>query len=242
MVCCDRCRSRTLAVACVTTANERIYVLYPMKIELQKIELSFGDKPPLLQDLDFMLDAGDFALIHGPSGCGKSSLLRVLNRLQEPSAGRILIDGRPAGEYEVTQLRRRMGFVQQTPVMITGNSMNAITIALERMFTELRRERPRIELALSLGGTYQEATADILRACIRAGMIPSINALMTVGLVSLPGMMTGQILAGADPMTSIKYQIIVMLMLVASTAIGSIIVVHVVRRMCFSKAQQMVVH
>ena len=92
-----------------------------MKIELQKIELSFGDKPPLLQDLDFMLDAGDFALIHGPSGCGKSSLLRVLNRLQEPSAGRILIDGRPAGEYEVTQLRRRMGFVQQTPVMVTGS-------------------------------------------------------------------------------------------------------------------------
>ena len=89
-----------------------------MKIELQKIELSFGDKPPLLQDLDFMLDAGDFALIHGPSGCGKSSLLRVLNRLQEPSAGRILIDGRPAGEYEVTQLRQRMGFVQQTPVMV----------------------------------------------------------------------------------------------------------------------------
>ena len=64
---------------------------------------------------------------------------------------------------------------------------------------------------------------------------------MTVGLVSLPGMMTGQILAGADPMTSIKYQTIVMLMLVASTAIGSIIVVYVVRRMCFSKAQQMVV-
>jgi putative ABC transport system permease protein len=73
-------------------------------------------------------------------------------------------------------------------------------------------------------------------------MIPSIIALMTVGLVSLPGMMTGQILAGADPMTSIKYQIIVMLMLVTSTAIGSIIVVHVVRRMCFSTAQQMVVH
>ena len=125
--------------------------------------------------------------------------------------------------------------------MIAGNSMNAITIALERMFTELRRERPRIELSLALGGTYREATADILRDCIRAGMIPSINALMTVGLVSLPGMMTGQILAGADPMTSIKYQIIVMLMLVASTAIGSIIVVHVVRRLCFSQAHQMVV-
>lgn len=125
--------------------------------------------------------------------------------------------------------------------MIAGNSMNAITIALERFFTELRRERARIELALSLGATFQEATADILRNCIRAGMIPSINALMTVGLVSLPGMMTGQILAGADPLTSVKYQIVVMLMLVASTAIGAFIVVHVVRRLCFNKAQQMIV-
>ena len=52
--------------------------------------------PPLLRDLNFVLEAGEFALIHGPSGCGKSSLLRVLNRLQEPSAGRLLIDGRPA--------------------------------------------------------------------------------------------------------------------------------------------------
>ncbi len=120
--------------------------------------------------------------------------------------------------------------------------MNAITIAMERMFTELRKERPSIELVLSLGGTYQEASRDILRACIRAGMIPSINALMTVGLVSLPGMMTGQTLAGADPMTSVKYQIIVMLMLVASSAISSIFVLHVVRRLCFSKAQQLVVH
>ena len=64
---------------------------------------------------------------------------------------------------------------------------------------------------------------------------------MTVGLVSLPGMMTGQILAGSDPMTAIKYQIIVMLMIVAATAIGSIIVVHVVRRRCFSRAHQLVV-
>ena len=122
--------------------------------------------------------------------------------------------------------------------MIAGNSMNAIAIALDRMFADLRSRGDRIELALSLGATYQEATADILRNVIKAGMIPSINALMTVGLVSLPGMMTGQILAGADPTQAIKYQIIVMLMLVAATAIGTVIVVHVVRRRCFSKAHQ----
>ena len=125
--------------------------------------------------------------------------------------------------------------------MIAGNSMSAIAIALERLFADLRVHRQRIELALTFGATYQEATTDILRSVIKAGMIPSINALMTVGLVSLPGMMTGQILAGADPTEAIKYQIIVMLMLVAATTIGTVIVVHVVRGRCFSRAHQMVV-
>jgi putative ABC transport system permease protein len=124
--------------------------------------------------------------------------------------------------------------------MIVGNSMNAIAIALERMLSDLRKQREQIELAFCLGATYQEATDTLLRDSIKAGMIPSINALMAVGLVSLPGMMTGQILAGADPTTAIKYQIIVMLMLVASTAIGSIVVVHIVRRRCFTHAHQMV--
>ena len=124
--------------------------------------------------------------------------------------------------------------------MIAGNSMNAITLALERLFADLRDGRARVELALSLGATYQEATAPMVRQAIRTGMIPSINALMTVGLVSLPGMMTGQILAGSDPVVAIEYQIVVMLMLVASTAIGSTIVVHVVRRTCFTRSSQLI--
>ncbi|MBT3604554.1 MAG: iron export ABC transporter permease subunit FetB [Candidatus Latescibacteria bacterium] len=125
--------------------------------------------------------------------------------------------------------------------MIIGNAMNAVTIALDRLFSDLRKQRAEIELAFCLGATYQEATQRILRDVIKAGMIPSINALMTVGLVSLPGMMTGQILAGSDPLTAIKYQIIVMLMIVASTAIGAVIIVHVVRRRCFTRAHQMIV-
>ena len=124
--------------------------------------------------------------------------------------------------------------------MIAGNSMNAITLALERLFADLRNGRTRVELALSLGATYQEATAEMVRQAIRTGMIPSINALMTVGLVSLPGMMSGQILAGSDPIVAIEYQIVVMLMLVASTAISSSIVVHVVRRTCFTGSSQLI--
>jgi len=70
-------------------------------------------------------------------------------------------------------------------------------------------------------------------------MIPSINAMMAVGIVFLPGMMTGQIIAGADPVISIKYQIVVMLMLVGSTALSSILVVYVARERCFNKAEQL---
>jgi putative ABC transport system permease protein len=88
--------------------------------------------------------------------------------------------------------------------MIAGNSMNAISICLERLLTGLRDRRERIELALSMGATYREATSDLLGDAVRAGMIPSINALMTVGLVSLPGMMTGQILAGVAPVSAVK--------------------------------------
>ncbi len=125
--------------------------------------------------------------------------------------------------------------------MIIGNAMNAITLALDRMFSDFRRQRDEIELALSLGASYQEASHSATRDAIKAGMIPSINALMTVGLVSLPGMMTGQILAGSDPLVAIKYQIIVMLMIVAATAIGSVMVAHVVRRRCFTRAHQMII-
>lgn len=65
-------------------------------------------------------------------------------------------------------------------------------------------------------------------------MIPSINSMMRVGLVSLPAMMTGQVVAGADPLAAIKYQIVVMFMLVAASALAGVLAVLWVRRRCFS--------
>lgn len=125
--------------------------------------------------------------------------------------------------------------------MIVGNSMTAISICLDRLFSDLKARRTEVEMRLALGADYREASQDILRAAIKAGMIPSINSLMAVGLVSLPGMMTGQILSGTDPLTAIRYQIIVMLMLVASTSLGALIVTNLVRRRCFSAAQRLIV-
>jgi putative ABC transport system permease protein len=125
--------------------------------------------------------------------------------------------------------------------MVIGNSMNAIAISLDRLFNELLRRRGEVELLLCLGATGKEASSSMFRDAVKAGMIPSINSMMGVGLVFIPGMMTGQILAGADPLIAVKYQIMVMLMLVGSTASGSVLVVSLVRRRCFSADHRLIV-
>jgi putative ABC transport system permease protein len=124
--------------------------------------------------------------------------------------------------------------------MVIGNSLSAVAVSLDRFLGDLRRRRDEVELHLCLGATASEASASIFQTAVKAGMIPSITAMMGVGVVWLPGMMTGQILAGADPLVAVKYQIMVMLMLVGSTAIGSILAVGLVRRRCFSADQRVV--
>lgn len=124
--------------------------------------------------------------------------------------------------------------------MIIGNSMNAIAITLERLFGDLNRYRDVIEMQLSLGADYREASADVFRGVVTTGMIPSINSMMGVGIVFLPGMMSGQIIAGVDPLVSVKYQIVVMFMIVGSTALGSILVAYLIRRRCFSADHRLI--
>lgn len=123
--------------------------------------------------------------------------------------------------------------------MIIGNSMNALAISIDSWFEGIKKERDRIELYLSLGGSPAESSAGNYRDSVRAGMIPSINALMTVGIVFIPGMMTGQILAGVDPFIAIKYQIVIMLLLVGSTAVSTVIALHIVRRLTFTQSEQL---
>lgn len=124
--------------------------------------------------------------------------------------------------------------------MIVGNSMSAIAIALDRLFSELRKRRQEVEMMLCLGADYKEASKDIVVNAMKAGMIPSINSMMAAGVVFIPGMMTGQILAGADPLIAVRYQIVVMLMLVGATAMGSLGVVLLVRGRCFGEGHELV--
>ncbi|MCB2228091.1 MAG: iron export ABC transporter permease subunit FetB [Desulfarculaceae bacterium] len=123
--------------------------------------------------------------------------------------------------------------------MVVGNSMNAMALALERLFGEMKNRAGEVETMLSLGADPKEATSAIFADSVRAGMIPSINSMMGVGLVFIPGMMTGQILAGADPLLAIKYQIVVMLMLVGSTTLGSVLAVSLARKRLFTPAAQL---
>ena len=105
--------------------------------------------------------------------------------------------------------------------MILGNTLNGISLGLDRLGEELGTRRGEVELRLSLGATRWQAALPAVRTAIRTGMIPIINSMMVVGLVSLPGMMTGQILAGAEPMAAVRYQIVIIFLIAASTALGT---------------------
>jgi putative ABC transport system ATP-binding protein len=86
-------------------------------IEAKNIFLSFGGKT-ILNNISFSVYAGDLIIIRGPSGGGKSTLLRILNRLQNPDSGEIQFEGKPVTDYKAIELRRRVCYLQQTPLMI----------------------------------------------------------------------------------------------------------------------------
>jgi len=119
--------------------------------------------------------------------------------------------------------------------MILGNAMNGIAVSLDRLYSEVRSGSALIEAMLTFGATPWEAIQSSVREAVRAGMTPTINSLMVVGLVSLPGMMTGQILGGADPREAVRYQIVVMLMISAAVAIGCIILVGLSYKKLFTQ-------
>ncbi|MBC8205260.1 iron export ABC transporter permease subunit FetB [bacterium] len=119
--------------------------------------------------------------------------------------------------------------------MVLGNSMNGLSLGIDRLYSEVRSRSWEIETQLALGATPWEAVRSHLKEALRAGMTPSINSLMVVGIVTLPGMMTGQILAGADPHQAVRYQIVVMLMVTAAAAAGCLLLVMLSYKRLFDK-------
>ena len=106
--------------------------------------------------------------------------------------------------------------------MLLGNTMTGVALASDRMTSLFYEQREILEQRLMLGQTWKQAVQDLRRDCMRTGMIPIINSMAAAGLVSLPGMMTGQILGGSPPVEAVKYQILIMFLIAAGTGFGVI--------------------
>jgi len=110
--------------------------------------------------------------------------------------------------------------------MIASNVMVAIGLAYRSLNTEFKDLRPQVLERLALGANLKQASQTLIVNAIKTGMAPTIDSAKTVGLVSLPGMMSGLIFAGIDPTKAIMYQIMVTFMLLGATSLGSFIAVY----------------
>jgi len=106
--------------------------------------------------------------------------------------------------------------------MILGNCMTGVGLGLNRLTTSLTSRRAAVEAQLMLGAPRQVATAPVTREAVRSALMPVINSMAATGVVSLPGMMTGQILGGVPPAEAVKYQILVMFLIAGGTGLGAV--------------------
>ena len=123
--------------------------------------------------------------------------------------------------------------------MLLGNTMNGIALALDRLTQTAWDNRTVIEARLMLGHPWHEAIETIRRESMRSGMIPIINSMAAAGLVSLPGMMTGQILGGNPPVEAVKYQILIMFLIAAGTGFGTMAAVRLGARRLFDDRERL---
>jgi putative ABC transport system permease protein len=125
--------------------------------------------------------------------------------------------------------------------MVVSSATRGASVVLLRMAEEARSGRRQVEARLALGLTAAEAFAPHRRAAVRAALVTDIDAVRTVGLISLPGAMTGLLLAGVDPLTAIRYQVVVMWMILAAVAVSTSVAARLAVRELFDDAERLVV-
>lgn len=103
--------------------------------------------------------------------------------------------------------------------IILSSVLNAGSLSLDSMLDGVTRDRMAIEAQLAIGASYREALRPLIRASARRGLVPIINQMSAAGIITLPGIMTGQILAGMDPVEAVKYQILLMFLLAGSSGL-----------------------
>ena len=123
--------------------------------------------------------------------------------------------------------------------MVVGNSMTAAAVALNRLGDDVEAEARRIEATLALGATATQAVAPIVRRSLRSGMITLVDSTKTTGLIFFPGTMVGMLLAGADPTDAVRLQLVLLWVLLGSTAISALVATTLAYRNFFTPSHQL---
>lgn len=124
--------------------------------------------------------------------------------------------------------------------MIISNAMVALGLCYRQLASSFKNKREDVETKLSLGADILPSSIEIIRDSIKTGMLPTIDSAKTLGIVTLPGMMTGLILAGTSPIEAIKYQIMVTFMLLSTTSISSFIACYLSYKNFFNERKQLI--
>ncbi|MUV36729.1 putative iron export permease protein FetB [Lentibacillus sp. JNUCC-1] len=126
--------------------------------------------------------------------------------------------------------------------MIIGKTMTGVALAVNYLITGMKEQREKVEGALMLGATPKQASKPIMNEAFDSAMLPTINAMVGMGIVFLPGMMTGQIIAGQEPLTAVKYQIAVMLGVSGTVSITVLIFLHLAYKTFFNEHKQFILN
>ncbi len=198
------------------------------------LEYIFGQKSPVFTTalLVFMT----FNAAYNAAKRGKGIRKGLLISFSSIAAGTIitlavlLFSG--AIQYEPFQIIPVSG-------MIISNAMVALGLCYKQLSANFGTKREEVETKLALGADILPSSIEIIRDAIRTGMLPTIDSAKTLGIVSLPGMMTGLILAGVSPLEAIRYQMMVTFMLLATTAISSFLACYLAYRTFFNSRKQL---
>lgn len=125
--------------------------------------------------------------------------------------------------------------------MLIGNSMTAVNLALITMIEDTKSQKEKIEAALMLGATPNDSMKKIIELSFDTAFLPTLNSMKNMGIISLPGMMTGQILSGVSPLIAIKYQIAIMIAILASVCICVYLFLHLAYKDFFNQEKQLII-
>ncbi|PIQ96659.1 MAG: iron export ABC transporter permease subunit FetB [Nitrospinae bacterium CG11_big_fil_rev_8_21_14_0_20_56_8] len=219
---------------------EKEMVLSSLRATVQLIVVGF------LLEAIFKIESTGYLFLILLFMCGVGGVVSGNRGREVPASHAIAFAGIVAGSSGTFAVLFWAGVIHPEPRyiipiggMIIGNSMNTASLTFNRLAAELKHQRGRIETLLALGADAGQASLDAVRQSVKAALIPTFDSMKTVGLVHLPGIMTGYIIAGGSPLTAVKYQLAIMYMLGGAAGLTCLAVALLAYRRCFNSDLQL---